>query len=179
MVVSAVFKAWLKANGNIKLSSDAAVLRIVKEGITGWNSFNEGITGWNSLNDFDQKVSSAFQLHTRTQSLARLVHKGAIFKNDNISMFMKLEKSTRGTSVESTVKSFPSRKDGRGVFLTLIANHTGDTKYRAILKKRMHLLQNIRWDGRGYPLENHVSNHRQSVDERWECESHITVSVPN
>ena len=45
MAISAQFKAWLKANVNIKLSSDAAVLRITKE----------GITGWDSLIDFDKK----------------------------------------------------------------------------------------------------------------------------
>ena len=45
MVISAAFKVLLKANGNIKLSSDVAVLRITKE----------GITGWDPLNDFDQK----------------------------------------------------------------------------------------------------------------------------
>ena len=44
-MVSAQFKGWLKANVNIKLSSDAAVLRITKE----------GITGWDSLIDFDKK----------------------------------------------------------------------------------------------------------------------------
>ena len=109
----------------------------------------------------------------------RLVHTGAIYKNDNTSVFMKIEKATRGTSVESTVKSFSRRKDGRGAFLALIANHAGDTKYRAILKKRMTLLQTIKWNGRSYPLETHVSNHRQAVDDLRECSSHITVSVPD
>ena len=111
--------------------------------------------------------------------VARLSHIGPIFKNDNTSVFMKVEKATRGTSVESTVKAFSRRKDGRGAFLALIANHAGDTKYRAILKKRMNLLQNIKWNGRAYPLETHVSNHRQSVDEIRECSTHITVNVPN
>ena len=111
--------------------------------------------------------------------VARLSHIGPIFNNDNTSVFMKVEKATRGTSVESTVKAFSRRKDGRGAFLALIANHAGDTKYRAILKKRMNLLQNIKWNGRAYPLETHVSNHRQSVDEIRECSTHITVNVPN
>ena len=110
--------------------------------------------------------------------VARLSHVGPIYKNDNTSVFMKVEKATRGTSVESTVKAFSRRKDGRGAFLALIANHAGDTKYRAILKKRMNLLQNIKWNGRSFPLETHVSNHRQSVDEIRECSAHITVTVP-
>ena len=111
--------------------------------------------------------------------IARLNHTGPIYKNDNTSVFMKIEKASRGTSVESTVKSFARRKDGRGAFLALIANHAGDTKYRAILKKRMNLLQNIKWNGRAYPLETHISNHRQAVDDIRECSNHITVSVPD
>ena len=111
--------------------------------------------------------------------IKRLVHTGPIYKNDNTSVFIKIEKATRGTSVESTVKSFSRRKDGRGAFLALISNHAGDTKYRAILKKRMNLLQTIKWNGRSYPLETHVSNHRQAVDDLRECSSHITVAVPD
>ena len=42
-------------------------------------------------------------------------------------------------SVESTIKPFSRRKDGRGAFLALIANHADDVKYRAIAKKRQNL----------------------------------------
>ena len=61
----------------------------------------------------------------------------------------------------------------------LVANHAGDTKYRAISKKRMNLLQNIKWNDRSYPLVSHVSNHRQAVDDLNECSDHITVTVPD
>ena len=110
---------------------------------------------------------------------ARLSHNGPIYKNDNCSVFLKIEKASRGTSVESTVKAFSRRKDGRGAYLALIANHAGDTKYRAIHKKRMTLLQGIKWNGRSYPLETHVSNHRQAVDDLKDCSTHITVAVPD
>ena len=109
----------------------------------------------------------------------RLPHNGAIYKNDNASVYMKVEAAVRGTSVESTVKAFSRRKDGRGAYFALIANHAGDTKYRAILKKRMNLLQNNKWNGRSYPLETHVSNHRQAIDDIRECSTHITVSIPD
>ena len=110
---------------------------------------------------------------------ARLPHTGPIYRNDNATIYMMIEKAVRGTSVESTVKAFSRRKDGRGAFRALIANHAGDVKYRAILKKRMNLFQNIKWNGRAYPLESHVSNHRAAFDDLRECDQHITVSVPN
>jgi len=109
---------------------------------------------------------------------ARLSHDGPIYKNDNGSVYMKIEEAVRGTSVESTIKPFSRRKDGRGAFLALIANHAGEVKYRSISKKRLNLLQNIKWNGRAYPLESHVSNHRQANDDLIECSKHIQCSVP-
>ena len=44
-VPTAAFKNWLKTSGNMKLSSNAAVLRLTKE----------GITNFESLTDFDKK----------------------------------------------------------------------------------------------------------------------------
>jgi hypothetical protein len=111
--------------------------------------------------------------------IARLPHTGAIYRNDNATVYMLIEKSVRGTSVESTVKSFSRRKDGRSAFKALVANHAGDIKYRAIMKKRMNHLQNIKWNGRSYALESHVSNHRTAVDDLKDCAGHITVAVPD
>ena len=111
--------------------------------------------------------------------IARLPHDGPIFKNDNATVFQKIEEAARGTSCESTIKAFSRRKDGRGAYLALIANHAGDVKYRAIAKKRQNLLQNIKWTGNSYPFESHVSNHRQAFDDLRDCSAHITTNVPS
>jgi hypothetical protein len=111
--------------------------------------------------------------------IARLPHTGPIYKSDNAAVYMKVEEATHGTSCESTIKAFSRRKDGRGAYLALVANHAGDVKYRAIAKKRQNLLQNIKWTGMSYPLETHVSNHRQAYDDIRECATHITVPVPS
>ena len=111
--------------------------------------------------------------------VARLSHTGTIYKHDSASIYMLIEKAARNTSVESTVKAFARKKDGRGAYFAVMANHAGDTKYRAIHKRRMNLLQNIKWSGRAYALETHVSNHRQAVDDISECSNHITVVVPD
>lgn len=110
--------------------------------------------------------------------VARLPHTGPIYRNDNATVYQKIEEAARGTSCESTIKAFSRRKDGRGAFLALVANHAGEVKYRAIAKKRQNLLQNIKWTGSSYPLETHVSNHRQAFDDLRECSLHITTNVP-
>ena len=92
---------------------------------------------------------------------------------------MNIKKSTRRTSVQSNVKKFYRRKDGRGKFLVFIFNYAGDTKYCAILKNSMYLLQTIKWNVQSYPLETHVSNNRQAVEDIWKCATQITTSVPD
>jgi hypothetical protein len=109
----------------------------------------------------------------------RLPHEGPTYKDDNKTVFMAISKAVAGTTVESTIKTFARTKNGRGAFLALIANHAGDIKYRAIVKARMHLLQNIKWNGRAYALETHVSNHRQAADDLAECSVHINNQVPD
>ncbi len=111
--------------------------------------------------------------------VARCPHTGPIYKSDNKSVYLLIEEAARGTSVESTVKSFASRKDGRGAFFALRSNHAGEVKYRLIHKKRMSVLRDIKWNGRSYPLERHVSNHRQAVEDITECASVISVPIPD
>ena len=109
----------------------------------------------------------------------RLPHTGSIFRDDNKTVFMAISKAATGTSVESTIKTFSRTNNGRGAYFALRANHAGDIKYRAIVKSRMNLLTNIKWNGRSYPLETHISNHRQAADDLRECNSHINNQIPD
>ena len=111
--------------------------------------------------------------------IKRLPHTGSIFKDDNKTVFMMISKAVAGTTIESTIKSFSRQKDGRGAFQAIVANHAGDTKYRAVAKARMNLLQNIKWNGRSYPIEQHVSNHRTTLDDLQACHTHIGTAVPD
>ena len=115
----------------------------------------------------------------QSELIDRLSHGDALYRSDNKSVYLKLEKACRGSSVESTIKTFNRTQNGRGAYLALIDHHAGESKYRTILKKRMNLLQNIKWNGRNYSLEKHVSNHRQAVDDLNDCATHITVTAPD
>ena len=97
--------------------------------------------------------------------VARPPHIGPIYKNDNAAVYQKIEEAARGASVESTIKHFSRRKDGRGTLLALIANHDRDVKYRAIAKKCQNIHQTVKWTGNSYALETHVSNHRHVYDD--------------
>lgn len=111
--------------------------------------------------------------------IQHLPHTGSIYKDDNKTVFMMISKSVAGTSAEFTIKSFSRRKDGRAAYLALVSNHDGDEKYRAIVKSRMNMLQNVKWNGRSFPLEQHVSNHRTAIDDLTDCVQHINNAVPD
>jgi hypothetical protein len=115
----------------------------------------------------------------QSELIDRLAHGDALYRSDNKTVYLKLEKACRGTSVESTIKTYSRTQNGRDAFLALIDHHAGESKYRSILKKRMNLLQNIKWNGRNYSLEKHVSNHRQAFDDLNDCANHITVTAPD
>ena len=109
----------------------------------------------------------------------RLPHSGPIYQDDNKTVFMMVSHAVSGTSVESTIKSYARTKDGRGAFNALLTNHAGDTKYRSIAKSKTNFLTNVKWNGKSYPLENHVSRHRSAVDKLKECADHIGNPVPD
>jgi hypothetical protein len=115
----------------------------------------------------------------QVELINRLSHGDALFRSDNKTVYLKLEKACRGSSVESTIKTFSRAQNGRGAYAALIDHHAGASKYRAISKKRMNLLQQIKWNGRNYSLEKHVSNHRQAVEDLNDCAQHITVTAPD
>ena len=94
-------------------------------------------------------------------------------------VYRMMGQAVRGDSVESTIKSYSHKKDGRSAVKELISNHAGKTKYHSIMKKRMNLLQNIKGNGRTYPLETHITNQRQAFDNLSKCSEHITVPVPD
>lgn len=107
-----------------------------------------------------------------------LPHSGPIYQDDNKTVFMMISTAVTGISVESTIKSFGHMKDGQGACQALISNHAGEMKYCSIVKARMNLLQNIKWNAHSYPLEQHVSNHCSVVDN-LECAVHVQTAVPN
>ena len=73
-------------------------------------------------------------------------HAGPVFSNENKTVFVMITKAVSGPSVDSTIKFYSRRKYGRAAFIALIANHSGDTKYQAIVKSRINLHQNIKWN---------------------------------
>ena len=91
---------------------------------------------------------------------------------------MKIEDSSSGPWMESTINYFYRYKDVRGAFHALIANHAGEAKHRFISKKRLNLLQNVKWNCQACPLESCAHDHRQAFYDLIEFSARIQRAVP-
>ena len=86
---------------------------------------------------------------------------------------MKIEEAARGMFVESTIKSFSRREYGCGTFKALIFNHVGEVNHCSISKKRLNLLEKIKYNDRDCPLGSHVPNRVKSYDDLVEFSAHV------
>ena len=72
----------------------------------------------------------------------RISHTHPLFRDDNGQFYGMLEEAVRGTVYEATIKPFQRRADGRGSYLSLIAQHEGRDKWIAILRTAKEYVNN-------------------------------------
>ena len=114
----------------------------------------------------------------KEELIQRCSHDHPSFSDDNESVYLKLEEATRDTKFSTTIKSF--KKDGRGAYMALIAQHAGDDKWQDILRKGLHILHSQKWNGQSnYSLEKHCQAHRSAYNSIVEAAMHIPYEVPN
>lgn len=112
--------------------------------------------------------------------VARASHTHNLYRDDNASVYYKLEEATRGTSYADSIKPFQARKDGRGAFLVLVAQYAGNDKYEAEIKKQTDILHNRKWKGQSnFKLESFVQQHRQAYVSLQACSQHVEFQLPN
>ena len=56
-------------------------------------------------------------------------HGSHVFKNDNAAFCVKIEESSSGASVDSTIKSLSRRKEAHSAFQSFISNHANEVKF--------------------------------------------------
>ena len=131
-----------------------------------------------SLNEADDPLFPSWY-HGASRSLIYeledyLPHDGPSCKNDNTSVFVKIEEAARSKYVGSTIKSFYRCKDGRSDFSTLSDRCTGKAKSRSISKKILKFLQKSNKMARLSPLRDMRLIIRNLMIAWW-----ITLHVPN
>ena len=109
----------------------------------------------------------------------RASHDHGLFRDDNASVYYKLEESTRGTVYADSIKPFQRRKDGRGSFLALASQYAGADKWEAEIKRQYLLLVTSKWRGQAaFTLERFVQRHRNAFVSMQACAEHIEYQLP-
>ena len=112
--------------------------------------------------------------------VSRATQTHPLFRNDNASVYYKMEEATRGTTYAASIKPYQRRKDGRGAFKAIIAQHAGDDKWNAEIAKQDTLLHTQRWRGNGsFTLERHCNNHRNAFVQMEAASTHVPYQLPN
>ena len=110
----------------------------------------------------------------------RTPHAYPLYRNDNETVYEKLEEATRNTQFAAAIAPFKRRKNGRGAHSALISQFAGDDKWEAEYKSKELVLHTWKWKGQtAYTLEAFISTHRNCFVSMTQCSQKITVQLPN
>ena len=103
-----------------------------------------------------------------------------LYRNDNETVYQKLEEATRNTQYAAAIAPYKRLKDGRGAHSALISQFAGDDKWEAEYKAKELVLHTWKWKGHtSQPLETFISIHRNCYVSMTQCAQKITVQLPN
>lgn len=112
--------------------------------------------------------------------ISRAAHTHPLFRDDNSTVYYKLEEATRTTAYAASIKPFQRSKNGRGAWLALKSQYAGDDKWEAEIKKQSHLLHTRVWKGQNnFTLERFIAQHRNAFVSMQACSEHIAYQLPN
>ena len=107
-------------------------------------------------------------------------HDHELYKEDNGSIYYHLEEATHGTIYSASIKPFQRGKDGRGAWLALTSQYTGNDKWEAKLKRQDDLLHQHQWKGQNtFPLEGFIGQHHNAFVSMQQCAEHVSYQHPN
>jgi len=111
--------------------------------------------------------------------VARASHTHALFRDDNSSVYYKLEEATRTTSYAASIKPFQRLKNGRAAWLALTSQYAGKDKWEQELKKQDDLLHTREWKGQSnFTLERFVQQHRNAFVSMQQCALYVQYQLP-
>ena len=112
--------------------------------------------------------------------VARADHNDGLFRDDNATVYFKLEEALRGSQYAPSIKPFQKRRDGRNAFISLGNQFAGTDKWELELKKQDSILHNRKWRAQGnYTLEKFCQYHCNAYVMIISCSQHVSYQLPN
>jgi hypothetical protein len=114
------------------------------------------------------------------ESTARASHSDVMFREDNSTVYYKMEEATRCTTFSASIKPFSARKDGRGAWLAINGQYAGKDKWDAEIKVHdLHLHTSTFKGQTNYPLDKYVGSHRNAFVCLQQAKLHVDFQLPN
>jgi hypothetical protein len=112
--------------------------------------------------------------------ISQASHEHPLFREDNSSVYYKLEETTRATSHAASIKPYQRTKNGRDAWLALSNQYAGKDKWEAEIKRHEQLMRTRTWKGQSnFTLERFIAQHRNAFVSMQAAAEHVTYQIPN
>ena len=77
--------------------------------------------------------------------ISQASHTHRLYRDDNVTVYYKMEEATRGTHFADFVKPFQRRKYGKSTLEAMESQYAGQDKWDSMIKKMDTLLHTMKW----------------------------------
>lgn len=110
--------------------------------------------------------------------ISRASHTDPMFSHDNHKVYELLEEALRTTVYASTMSGFKRTKNGRGVWLAILAQHVGRDKWESEATKQGNFIRTYKWKPTSnMTLESFVNKHRVAHTRMLRCADNIALQT--
>jgi len=108
-------------------------------------------------------------------------HTHALFCDDSVTVYYKLEEATRLMQYAASIKPFQHNKDRHGAWIAIVSQFAGNDKWEAKIKQQEQLLHTRVWKGQSnFTLEVFISQHHNAfVSLQEACAKHVQYQLRN
>jgi hypothetical protein len=114
------------------------------------------------------------------EMIARASHGHPLFREDNSSVYYKLEEAMRATSYAASIKPYQRTKNGRNAWLALSNQYAGKDKLETEIKRHEQFMHTRTWKGQSnFTLERFIAQHQNALVSMQAAAEHVTYQTPN
>ena len=159
--------------GTVKDFTEGANKKIWFESIRGYFSVKKGKTGFPLvyvIREADDPIDPAPAWGTPTMDVyleTQGRHDGRLYASDNTAVWLLLRQKCHGTTAWNCIRSFETRRNGRGAYKALISQYMGRSVTTLLLKRAETTLETLYFDGKNknWTWDKFIGRYREALDD--------------